>query len=45
MKKQQCPKCKSENIEKEPLVYDDGDISLDTEEAKCLDCGWEFLIV
>jgi Zn finger protein HypA/HybF involved in hydrogenase expression len=43
--KMKCPKCKSINLDIKPCVYDDGEISEDTDEAKCKDCGWEFLIV
>jgi hypothetical protein len=41
----QCPKCKGYNTTRKPLTYDDGEVSKDTEECKCNDCGWEYLLV
>lgn len=43
MNRGKCPKCGSENLIGEPLKYDDT-VSDDSEEVKCLDCGFEFAI-
>lgn len=44
-KNNQCPVCKGYNTKRKPLVYEDGEVSKDTEKCKCLDCGWEYLLV
>jgi predicted Zn-ribbon and HTH transcriptional regulator len=41
----QCPRCKGYNTTRKPLIYDDGEASEDTEECKCNDCGFEYLLV
>jgi ribosomal protein S27AE len=43
-KNNQCPRCKSFNTIREPLKYDDGTFSEDTENC-CKDCGWGYLLV
>lgn len=40
-----CPKCKGFNTERHPVVYDDGEVSEDTDECQCFDCGWKWLLV
>lgn len=41
----QCPKCKGYNTTRKPAEYGAGTTSEDTEDCKCLDCGWEWLLV
>ena len=41
----QCPKCKGYNTTRKPMAYDDGELSEETEECKCNDCGWEYVLV
>lgn len=41
MLKEKCPKCKSQNVEANFLIYNDREVSDNTAEVKCQDCGHE----
>ncbi|SIT16707.1 hypothetical protein SAMN05421787_12726 [Virgibacillus pantothenticus] len=44
-----CNRCGSHNVEEKPQIieYEDGtnEVYYDTQDAKCLDCGKEWLII
>lgn len=40
-----CPKCKGQDVTIKPAEYDDGTTSDGVNDARCLSCGFEYIVV